>query len=465
MTKKLNHPNVINWMIGVSALILFVCSSLRHILFYSTAFDLGIFDQGTYLISQGQPPISSFTNYHILADHAAWIWYPLAILYKIYPSVYWLLAIQAIALAIGALPTWYLAMQAGLKQSQAIAVAVVYLLYPLVFNVNLFDFHPEVIALPAFLTAVLMARSGNLWWFCGCIFLVLGCKAILSLTVAALGVWLLVFEKRRLCGAIALISGIAWYIIANKWIIPVIGGEAATIERYASRFSYLGNSLTEITKNIILQPGIVLKNLFSLDNIGYLLLLFAPVAWGISPQGMTPLVSAIPCLAINLLSDYQLQKDLLHQYSLPILPFLLLTVINNLAADRVFLKTKRAIILWSLVTFLCLAKFTYFGGKYLQSLDTWQATHSAINLVQTSGSVLTTDEIATHLSQRKIIELINPAVPNVELDKFSYILLSIRNPGLSNNQEFVANLVNKLENHQAFNLQYQRDDVYLFVRK
>jgi len=33
-------------------------------------------------------------------------------------------------------------------------MATVYLLYPLVFNVNLFEFHPEVMWLPVFLGAV-----------------------------------------------------------------------------------------------------------------------------------------------------------------------------------------------------------------------------------------------------------------------------------------------------------------------
>ncbi|CDN12592.1 FIG028593: membrane protein [Richelia intracellularis] len=68
--------------------------------------------------------------------------YPLALLYKIYPSVYWFFAVQAIALAIGALPTWNLAIQAALKVLQATAMAIAYLLYPVVFNINLFDFHP-----------------------------------------------------------------------------------------------------------------------------------------------------------------------------------------------------------------------------------------------------------------------------------------------------------------------------------
>src|SRR5690242_2927548 len=73
------HP--LAWTIGVSILIFFWCSSLRHALFNSTGWDLGIFDQVVYLISQGKPPISSFIHVHILGDHAAWIFYPLALLY------------------------------------------------------------------------------------------------------------------------------------------------------------------------------------------------------------------------------------------------------------------------------------------------------------------------------------------------------------------------------------------------
>ena len=89
-----------------------------------------------YLISQGQKPFVSFRGSYILGDHTALIFYPLAWLYKLYPSVHWLFAVQAISLALGALPLWYLACEAGLKQSQARTVVVAYLLYPLIFNAN-----------------------------------------------------------------------------------------------------------------------------------------------------------------------------------------------------------------------------------------------------------------------------------------------------------------------------------------
>lgn len=461
MRKKLNQFGYLGLIVGMSAFILFGCSSLRHELFQSNAFDLGIFDQAVYLISQGQPPISSFIGFHILGDHAAWIFYPLALLYKIYPSVYWLFAVQAAALTLGALPTWYLARQAGLKESQGIAVVFVYLLQPLLFNANLFDFHPEVIAVPLLLAAVLAARLDRLGWFCLSIFPVLGCKEVLPLTIAGMGVWLLLFEKRRLYGAIALCAGVAWFLIATQVIIPFFNSAEATA---LVRYSYLGNSVLDIAKNIVLQPGLILGRVFSLDNLEYLVLLLAPVIWALSPQGIKPLVGAIPCLALNILADYSPQKNLIHQYSVPALPFLVLAVISSLAAGRGWLQNKRAIILWSLVAFLCLAKFPHFGGKYLKSLDTWQATKEAIAQIQTKGSVYTTAEICPHLSHRKLITFTTSDSPPADLNTYNYVLLNVRHPGWSNSQEFTASLANQLKNNQGFQLKYQRDDVYLFVK-
>jgi uncharacterized membrane protein len=213
-----SHPVLL--MIVVTTIILFVASSARHALFHSTAYDLAIFDQAIYLISQNQTPFSSLMEINILGDHTAFIFYPLALLYKIYPDVHWLLFVQALALAIGAWPSWSLARQAGLTEPKAIAISAMYLLYPAVFNINLFDFHPEVIAMSAILAAILAARLDKTLWFCAAILLILSCKAVLSLTVLMMGVWLFFFEKTRKCGLIAIFLGAAWFLIATQAIVP-----------------------------------------------------------------------------------------------------------------------------------------------------------------------------------------------------------------------------------------------------
>ncbi|MBD1806908.1 DUF2079 domain-containing protein [Microcoleus sp. FACHB-SPT15] len=448
-------------MICVSALILFVCSSVRHALFQSSAFDLGIYDQVIYLMSQGQPPISSFLGFHHLGNHTAYSVYLLGLLYKIYPTIHWLFAVQAIGLSLGALPIWHLARHAGLNESQATAMAAVYLLYPLIFNLNIFDFHPEVMAVSVILGAVLAARLGKVGWFCCAIFFVLGCKAALSLTVVAMGVWLLVFEKKRVCGAIAIVAGVAWFIIATQIIIPQFSGtEAAAVFRYA----YLGDSVLDIAKNLLFKPNLVLGKIFSLGTLEYLALLLSPVIWGLSPRYLTPLVAAIPALTMNILAAYPYQRDLIHQYSLPVLPFLLLSVIATLAAGKGLLRNKREIILWSLVAFLALAKFGYFWSRYLRPIETWQATKDAIALVKTKEGVLASAHIAPHLTHRTLIKAAFPGSESADLNQFRYVVLNVRYPGLGLPMEVGTTLVKRLSQTPEFRLSYQRDDVFVFEK-
>jgi len=66
----------------LSFLILSLASSLRHWWFNSSSWDLGIFDQAIYLISEGKEPYSSLLGFHILGDHGALVLYPLGLLYK-----------------------------------------------------------------------------------------------------------------------------------------------------------------------------------------------------------------------------------------------------------------------------------------------------------------------------------------------------------------------------------------------
>lgn len=448
-------------IIPISILILLISSIARHELFNSGG-DLAFFDQCVYLISQGKNPISSLLGFHALADHAAWILYPIALLYKIYPTVYWLFLVQSLSLSLGAIPAYFLSINAGLKESQAIVIVVIYLLYPLIYNANLLEFHPDTIAVPALFMAILSARKQKIVWFCASVIVILGCKAVLSLTVAAMGVGLLLFEKRQLYGIIAIATGIAWFLIANKIIIPFFGHDAALINRHLYRYSYLGNSFSETLKIILLQPKLIFSNIFSLINLEYLFYLFVPVIWGLRPKYMIYMIAAIPCLALNLLADHPSQKNLIWHYSLPIIPFLTLSLIAYVATHQNLIKRKKAIILWSLFWFFALGKFGFFAGKYLKNLDNLQATKEAISLVKTQNSVLTTDIIVPHLTHRELITFkynIN------ELNNFHYILINVRNPGLVASKADYNNLVNQLKTNSELKLKFQKDDVYLFEKR
>ncbi len=496
--KKLPFPYIKRWrgksfklhpvagMIAIASVIFFACSSLRHVLFQSTAFELGIYDQITYLISQGEPAISSFLEIHHMGNHAAWVMYFIALFYRIYPSVHWLLLIQAISLALGAWPTWGLARQAGLNQSLSFTLAVVYLLYPVVFNINLFDFHPEVMALPAFLGAILAAKLNQLAWFCIAIIWILGCKDALALTVAAMGIWLFFCENKRLYGAIALFGGVAWFILVIQGIIPYF--KAGLGPGGVGRYTYLGNSVLEIIVNMIFKPQLVLERFLSWKTLEYIALFLSPVIWWLSPRHLTPLISAIPALMKNILSEVDAQRDLIHQYSIPILPFLIVAMISSLAQSEnymglwvlkrlknhktlnfssVFIQKNiyKPILIWSLFSFICLAKFGYFWSIYIQETDTWKANLITTNIIQQNpGSVLTTANLAPHVTHRPVVKFTNVDAPPPDLTRFDYVLLNVRHPGWQSSRDFSEYLVEQLQNSSQFQLKYSQDDVYLFEK-
>lgn len=477
-------PSPVIWMIAATIALFWICSSLRHAIFQSTGYDLGIYDQVTYLISQGQPAVSSILGFHHLGNHGAWAVYPLGLLYKIYPSVYLLLLVQAIALALGIWPAWSLARLAGLSQRLSLAIAGVYILYPVVFNINLFDFHPEVMALPVLLAAVLAARLGRIFGFTVAILWVLGCKAVLSLTIIALGFWLFLFEKRRVCGAIALFLGVAWFAIVTQMIIPTFSGrEVEGVWRY----TYLGNSVLEIIVNIILKPNLVLGRLISMSTVDYLYQLFFPVVWWLSPLSLISLIPAIPTILINSLSDVGFQRSLAFQYSIPILPFLVLAVISSLEQQgnslgslilKLWKRIKRPtdlqksisfwdqtqlpffIVIWSLIVFLMFGKYGRFW-VYFSRLDTWKATQEAIAQVQPQGNVLTDNRLAPHFTHRRVVKLLSQVEANPDLTEFEYIVLNLRHPW-PDTIEIGQTIASQLGTDSQFQTLYQQDDVVVF---
>ncbi len=458
-------------LIGGMTGILFLCSMTRHWLFHSGGYDLGIFDQAVYLLSQGERPFSTIRGIHILGDHAAIILYPISFLYQIWPSVTWLLGLQSLALASGGWLTYQVAKQASLPDQTSLIMAIVYLAYPAVFNINLFDFHPEVMAIPALLGAVWAIRAGSILRFLICVIWLLSCKAVLALTVIALGLWIVVWEtprlsekrrvKVRLSGWLAIGLGCLWFVLTTFWLIPTFSGEAPAA---VSSYAYLGESVPEIAFNLILKPHLVLGKILSLETLGYLLLLTIPILWGLSWRYWDPVVPALPTLGLNILSNHSAYRDLVHHYSLAIIPFLMVMVIDNLSSQRIRIlnRSRKLITIWTLISFLALAKYGYFGSLYLTHLNSWSATRAALQRVDPLGGVLTTHEISPHLTHRPMIVFTDQEIPVQDWDPFEFVLLNRSNPGWRSSPEYVETLLADIAASELFTPLFEQDQVTLF---
>jgi uncharacterized membrane protein len=444
-------------LIAIAAVVFFIASSIRHYVFRSGALDLGFFDQLVYLVSVGKRPMSTILPLHLLADHGAYILYAIAPLYRIWPDVHVLLLLQAIALAAGAYPLWKLARVQHLTLGQSRAIAIAYLLYPVLLTVNEFDFHPEVFAVPAILFAVLAAQRRNLPGFLLTLVVAAGGKEVISLTIVAMGFWLLLFKSRPLYGALAMILGLAWFAIGA-------GREASGV----GFFSYLGTSVPQIITTLAIHPSRWLFQLFRPKALLYLAILFVPVVWGLHPRHLWPLLGALPTLTLNMLARPNTAQNLtspFSQYSLIVVPFIALTLIDGVASGKTLLRTPRYIIIWSVGLILLGGAARVARMNFSRATDPHHASvRLAMALVHGDGGLLTTHEIAPHLSHREVIQYISPDEAILPLNSFDYILVNYNDQSIHNALPLANQLIATATSSGEFSPAFDRDQILLLTR-
>lgn len=298
---------------------------VNHELFGTNTYDLGIYDQSLWLISHGVYPYNTGSGRHVLGTHAAALLYPLSSLYWLLSDVRFLLAFQAVITALGVIP-FYLIAQAHRSAWAGVLIALVYLLHPATQNTVLFDFHPDSIAATALLFA-LWGIDRRRWLVVGMACLItLTAKEVFSVTIAFLGVWLLVHKEWRM-GAFLLLLGVGWFFFATKLLVPSLTGQPEN--HFLVRFSRYGSDFWSIVWTLLIRPDLVLRDMFGVRNLHYLWSLVLPFLFLplLSPRY---LVLALPATAINLLSSFPAQQTLSFHYNALIVAMLAVAALHGL---------------------------------------------------------------------------------------------------------------------------------------
>lgn len=456
-------------LITIASLIFFFASSYRLAVFRAGT-DLGFFDQLLFLLSLGATPISSILDgVHLMGDHAALVLYPVALFYVIFPDVHWLFAVQAIALAAGAIPIYALSLQSSLGVNYARILAVCYVLSPGLFNINFYtEFRTETIAIPLLLWAVWAFKSDRYRQGICAIFLVLCCKEAMSITMVGFGFWLWMKQKQFISGLICIFSSIIWFLVAAIYIIPNFRGgfQMAGTWHYGS----LGTSLPEIALKVLTQPQLLLTRAVLPDRLFYYVLLLLPIIIGLHWRKIGAIIPALPMLALNILADYSGQRDLIHHYSLVIIPFLYVWLIESLGYMKRFnyrpWLSRRLLIVWASVAFLALGKYSYFWTRYLPLQENAQYVNAALSLIEPDDRVLTTGFIAPHLSHRPMLKLLEGDWNLARMKQYDLdtVLIPMKHLSAATPEDLAIATRTLLEHTPEFNLVYHQQDVFLFQR-
>ena len=323
-------------------------SFLRHVHFHSNLHDLGLYDQMmwnslrgdwfrcTLWQIEGQYDLKRF-GYHFMAEHFMVILIPLLPLYALWQDPRMLLLIQTVALA-GAGPVLWLMMRRAVNPRRrpedgvaaewlGFALAVSFLLHPLTQLTNVKEFHADALEPVAIFWMGWAFFARRPWHYALAMVMALSCKEDVSVSMAAFGVYVLLFTGRRQWGAWTIVAGLAWYGIVIHGIMPYGFRDGEPI-RHLYRYHGLVPADTEpsmggVIQTLLFNPVYVAMYAGDFARLASLLLLFVPVAF--LPFWFPPaLLICAPSVAANLLVNWPIQYTLDLHYGIGILPWVYL---------------------------------------------------------------------------------------------------------------------------------------------
>jgi len=296
---------------------------LQHRAFETGRFDVGNLTQAVWSTAHGRTlEVTDLQGDQIsrLGAHFDPLIVLLAPLWWLWPHPSLLLVVQAVSVALGAVPVFLLARKHLGTDWAGLGLGLVYLLYPPTQWLVVDDFHPVALAAPLLLGAIWFLDENRLLPFALCAAAACLTKEQVGLTVAMLGVWHALAHSRRLAGAVIAVTGVLTATVATAIIVPhyAPGGGSPFEGRYAA----VGGSPAGILETAVVHPLRLAQAVTEHRDLSYLLDLLWPLG------GMTllaPLVaaSALPELALNLLSGTRTQTSIHFHYTAAAIPGLI----------------------------------------------------------------------------------------------------------------------------------------------
>lgn len=369
--------------------------------FGTSAYDLGLYAQGMWLLSHFETPFVTLMGRHLFGDHTSFILLLLVPFYWVAPSVDTLLTAQSAVIAAGAAPVFLYARQRLESSAVAFLFAAVYLAHPAVGWTNLENFHPDSF-LGFFIGMAVWAALSRHWrTYAAFVVLALLVKEDVSLVVLPLGIWVALRRDRRI-GVMTIVGSLGYMAFAMFVVMRSLIGVPT---RNLWRIPFGG--ITGLVTTTIYRPAELLAHLRSDGRPWYIWQMLFPSGWAAFRR---PDVAAISGLVLftNLLSTFWYQYQIEYHYSLIAVPALTLGAVHGIAGLR-GLRYRAAVgavvitALWSSILWGPLPWSRNELAHWAPSHPGAQAARRIIEQVP-EGAVLSAHHlVASHLADRPLI--------------------------------------------------------------
>ena len=317
-------------------------------------YDLGLYDQGVWLMSRFKAPFVTLMGRNLMGDHTSFILVFLVPFYWIFPAVGTLLFAQAAAIAAGAIPVFLYAKHRLESGWMAFLCSLTYLLHPAVSGTNMENFHPDAFlgVLVGFAIYGALERKWRLY----AVFVVLSLmvKEDVSLVVVPLGVWVGMRRDRRI-GLLTVVGSLGFMAIAMLVVMRSLIG-VSTRNSWRIPFGGPGGFI----RHTFERPGEVFEHLRDDSRPFYIWQMTAPFAYVFAKLPDVALISGV-VLGTNIVSTFSYQYSTRYHYSLVAVPALAFGAVWALAVIKEHMR-------WRLVIVVA---FTSFYASYLWGVMPW----------------------------------------------------------------------------------------------
>lgn len=370
-------------------------------------FDLGIFDQGLWLLSRLQDPFLTVRGVHLFGDHTSYLMIPLAPLYWVAPHAETLLVFTVVLMAVGA-PLAYLAARAiGAPSLLAAVVAIGYLAAPAT-QWNVHDtFHPELFVVPLLIGSFLLFGRERSGWAIALALTALLAKEDAALIVVPFGLLVWWWFGRRRDGLIIAGAGVAFLLLAFQVLLPSLSPTGEML--YQWRYARLGSGFLGIAAGLVIHPEVLGEALLDPQRWQYLGLVVLPMPLAlVAPRA---LLVALPAALANLVSTHPYQYEIEYHYSTYLLIGVVLAAV--IGAKQLGAWEGRGwrygAVAVSAVAALAFVSWSPLSTPWSQPHEHHEAAREAIALIPADAAVSAWNRYVPHLTHRTTIyEFPNP---------------------------------------------------------
>ncbi|MCZ7531916.1 MAG: DUF2079 domain-containing protein [Acidimicrobiia bacterium] len=351
--------------------------------FHTHAFDLGIFTQGTYLLSQLKEPFVTVRGLHLFADHSSYILILIAPIYALAPSSGTLIVISVIALGVSAPIAFSIARRAGAGPLLSTLTGVLVLVAPAVQWHVRNPFHPEVLVIPLALAAISLLQRNRDGWAIAAIVLALTAKEDVGLLVVPLGLAVVFLMHKCRVGYIISAAGLIAFLLNFYVLLPAWSPTGDLL--YSYRYSHLGDSPMGILVGLVTSPDVWFETITDPKKIWYVVALV--FAMPLSVFASRWLLVGIPTLLANVLSLHGYQYEIKWQYTASLI--VVVAIAGAFGAGRVERFQNRTLKIVSIGISLIVPIVIWIAAAPIRD---WAKPHSDFDRINTMLAQIPSDD-------------------------------------------------------------------------